>query len=335
MVTIRDIAKECGVSPATVSKALNGYGDISEATAERIREMADKMNYMPNSAARILKTNSSHSIGVILEDNTMSGLTHEFFAEILESAKSTLEQHGYDITLISERIGKNSFVEHCLYRKCDGVLVLCVDFTSEQVKELIESGIPLVTIDYPFEGKTCVMSDNMIGAGEIVKYLYRKGHRRIAYIHGEDVEVTRRRLSGFDKACRELGLSIPEVYLQEGRYHDPRSAEVLTEKLMSLPDRPTAIMYPDDYAFLGGRGALENMHLQVPRDVSVVGYDGIHLSQAIRPRLTTWQQNTSDMGRIAAERLMDIVEKKGKYYPENIRVHGRLLEGGSVTAPAR
>ena len=105
MVTIKDISKQCGVSPATVSKALNGYGDISTETAEMIRKTAQEMHYMPNAAARQLKTNMSHNIGVLFVDDTMSGLTHEYFSAILNSAKEEAERLGYDITFISRTVG--------------------------------------------------------------------------------------------------------------------------------------------------------------------------------------------------------------------------------------
>ena len=113
MVTIKDLSKLCEVSPATVSKALNGYGDVGQETTERILRAAREMHYMPNAAARQLKTNISHNIGVVFEDETMSGLTHEYFSQILNSAKNTVEALGYDITFISQTIGGRSFTEHC------------------------------------------------------------------------------------------------------------------------------------------------------------------------------------------------------------------------------
>ena len=186
MVTIKDISKALGVSPATVSKALNGYSDINPQTAERIRAAAKEMHYLPNIAARQLKTNRSHNIGVLFVDATNSGLTHEYFAAILNSAKETFEKLGYDVTFISDTIAgtKASFLEHARYRNCDGVLIASVDFTSPQVVELVKSEIPTVTIDYPFNDKSAVMSDNLEGQYELTKYVLEMGHRRIGLIHG-------------------------------------------------------------------------------------------------------------------------------------------------------
>lgn len=121
MATIKDISKRCGVSPATVSKALNGYGDISEETKQKILAAATELHYTPNAAARQLKTNTSHNIGVVFVDQTGSGLAHEYFSQILDSAKEEAEKRGYDITFISENVGYGSYLEHCRYRNCDEI----------------------------------------------------------------------------------------------------------------------------------------------------------------------------------------------------------------------
>lgn len=332
MVTIKDISQRCGVSPATVSKALNGYGDISSETAEMIRQTAQEMHYMPNAAARQLKTNSSHNIGVLFVDDTMSGLTHEYFSAILNSAKEEAELRGYDITFISSRIGgdRSSFVEHCRYRKCDGVLIASVDFTSEAVRELMESEFPTVTIDFSFNNRSCVMSDNVEGAYRLAEYVIGKGHRRIAFIHGEKTSVTEKRLVGFFRACEDNGITVPDEYVLEGKYHDPKSSERLTEQLMKMEKPPTVIIYPDDYSYLGGLRQLEKMDLSVPEDVSAVGYDGINLSQVLRPRLTTYYQDAAAIGKQSMKKLVESIENKRTCIVEQIMVSGKLLEGHSV-----
>ena len=123
MASIKDIAKACGVSVATVSKALNGHNDISQATKEKVREAARQIGYMPNSAARALKTNRTYNLGVLFVDEAQSGLTHEFFAAVLDSFKRHAEGRGYDITFINHNIGHghSSYLEHCRYRGVDGV----------------------------------------------------------------------------------------------------------------------------------------------------------------------------------------------------------------------
>ena len=249
MVTIKDISKRCNVSPATVSKALNGYEDISKETIELVKRTAQEMHYMPNAAARQLKTNISHNIGVLFVDDTMCGLTHEYFSAILNSTKEEAERLGYDITFISQNIGgeKISFAEHCRYRKCDGV-----------------------------------------------------------------------------------GIEVPEEYVIKAVYHDLKSSAKATEYLMQLDDPPTAIMYPDDFSYIGGMNQLERMGLSIPDDVSVTGYDGITLSEVLRPKLTTYYQDAEAIGRESARRLVDVIENPKTSIPEKIMVTGRLIEGKSV-----
>ncbi|MDD6550507.1 MAG: LacI family DNA-binding transcriptional regulator [Lachnospiraceae bacterium] len=335
MVRIKDIAKECNVSPATVSKALNGYADVGTETAALIRKTAERLHYMPNAAARMLKTNISHNIGVVFEDETMSGLTHEYFSHILNSAKNELEDHGYDITFISQKVGGNSFLEHCRYRKVDGVLIASVDFTNPQVRKLVMSEFPTVTIDYSFDSHSCVMSDNVEGAATLVSYLYEMGHRKIAFIHGENTSVTIKRLSGFYKRVKELGLSVPEEYVLESRYHDvERTSERLME-LLKLPDPPTAIMFPDDYSYIGCLQVFDSMHVSVPDDISIVGYDGIPMAQMIRPKLTTLKQDAEEIGRVSARKLIETIEHRKNVIVEELRVSGTLIEGGTVRRLSR
>ena len=137
MPSLKDLAKECGVSVATVSKALNDQPDISPATRERVRAAAHRMGYLPNAAARSLKTNRTYNLGVLFVDERQSGLTHEYFSAVLDSFKVEAEKHGYDITFINHNIsGKSmSYLEHCRYRNVDGVVIACVNFYEPQVVE--------------------------------------------------------------------------------------------------------------------------------------------------------------------------------------------------------
>jgi DNA-binding LacI/PurR family transcriptional regulator len=332
MVTIKDISKKCGVSPATVSKALNGYDDISEETIRLVRQTASELNYTPNAAARLLKTSISHNIGVLFVDDTMSGLTHEYFSYILNSVKEEAEISGYDITFISQKLGKRkmSFLQHCLYRNCDGVVIASVNFDSKAVHELINSDVPVVTIDYAFDNVSSVLSDNVEGAYELTSYLLNMGHRKIGYIFGEQTSVTNKRLVGFNKALKEHGVSIPPEYLVQGRYHDAEVVREATARLMDLPDPPTAIMFPDDISFLGGQAELTRRGLRIPEDISVCGYDGINLSGLLQPPLTTWHQDADRIGKESVRKLIETIEHRSTCAAEQIMVSGQLVSGSSV-----
>ena len=330
MVSMKDIALRCGVSVATVSKALNGQPDIGEETRSRIAAVAKELGYMTNSAARALKTNRTYNLGVLFVDERRSGLAHEYFSTMLESFKVEAETHGYDITFINHNVGgkRTSYLQHCLYRGVDGVVIACVDFNDPQVRELVDSDIPLVTIDRIFDNRLAVLSDNVRGVSALVHHVYEKGHRKIAFLHGERTSVTGNRLIGFHRTCEELGLQIPEEYIIECVYHDPDRCAQATQQLLNLPDPPTCILFPDDFSYIGGMKAIQEMGLRIPEDISVVGYDGIHLAKVLR--LTTYSQNAQELGRTAAKQLVSLIEHPKTTVLDRILVEGGLMEGNSV-----
>lgn len=332
VVTIKMIAKECGYSVATVSKALNGAPDISCDTRDKIRKVAEQMGYTSNSAARLLKTGRSYTFGVLFEDASNKGLTHSFFSHILNGFKHRAEELGYDILFISDGLGGRelSYAEHARYRSCDGVVIASVDYTQPAVTDLINSGIPVVTIDRVFDNCGSVVSDNIKGVEDLVHYVYEKGHRKIAFIHGEMTSVTKNRLASFYRSCRDLGIDIPADYILPSVYTDPSRAGELTRQLLALPDPPTCIFYPDDISYIGGMNQIEKMGLSIPENISAVGYDGLDISQMLRPKLTTLKQDAPLMGIRAAEELVRTVEEGSGYIPGRIMVGGYLLPGGTV-----
>lgn len=332
MVSMKDIAQRCGVSVATVSKALNGQPDIGEKTRARVRAVANELGYLTNATARALKTNRTYNLGVLFVDERQSGLTHEYFSAVLESFKVAAERHGYDITFINHNVtGQHtSYLRHCLSRGVDGVVIACVDFLDPQVMELVNSGIPVVTIDHVFNNRMAVVSDNVTGIDQLVRHVYAKGHRRIAFIHGESTAVTENRLTSFHRVCAELGLEIAPEYIRRSNYHDSESCRVITKELLALPQRPTCILFPDDISYLGGLNAILDAGLRVPQDISVTGYDGIRLSQVLTPRLTTYHQDTETLGKQAAELLIRLIEKPKTTLPKQVLVAGWLMEGQSV-----
>ena len=334
MVSMKDISVACGVSVATVSKALNDHGDIGAATKERIRQMAKEMGYFPNSAAKALKTNRTHNLGVLFEKEEHSGLTHDYFASVLDSLRCTAEEKGYDITFVNgcrTRPNRMPYLEHCRYRGFDGVILMCADFCDPEVMELVRSDLPMVTIDHPFDNVCAVMSDNSKGMRELFQYVYAKGHRRIAYIHGMDSAVTQKRLSSFNKTAAELGVDVPDEYIRTAAYRDTKGAFVETEKLLDLKKRPTCIFYPDDFACYGGMNAIHERGLRIPDDISVVGFNGIRIARHLESKLTTWQQDTRQLGMKAAEKVINLIEHPKSTLIEQILVEGQLYVGSSVT----
>ena len=269
MASLKDISKICGVSVATVSKALNDHKDIGEETKANIRRVAKEMGYSPNLSARALKTNRTYGIGVLFADEARSGLTHDYFSSVLDSFKRTAEKSGYDITFINScknRPDRMSYLEHSRYRGFDGVVLACIDFGDPEVIELVQSSIPVVTIDYLFNNRIAIMSDNVTGMKE----------------------------------------------------------------LLDLPDPPTCIIFPDDFASFGGINAIRQRGLQIPEDISVAGYDGIQAARQLEPRLTTVQQDTEQIGCLAARELISLIERPKTTIIEQVIVPGKVAEGKSV-----
>jgi len=332
LASLKDIAESCQVSVATVSKALSNQSDIGKATKEKIKKVAEELGYLPNAAARMLKTKRSNNIGVLFIDKMNSGLAHEYFSSVLENLKVESEKRGYDITFISQNIGnqKMSYLEHCRYRNYDGVVIASVDYTDPMVLELVTSELPVVTIDHIFNGKTAILSDNVKAIEDLVNYIYQCGHRKIAFIHGEDTAVTQKRLASFYKTCMQLGINVPEEYVKASYYHDPKSAGRITKQLLDHPDPPTCIMFPDDFSFIGGMNVIEEKGLRIPEDISVTGFDGILISQVLRPKLTTVKQDTEAIGHEAARMLIDWIENPKTNLASQILIPGKILEGQTV-----
>lgn len=332
MVSIKDISIKCGVSIATVSKALNNHSDIAETTKEIIRKTAKEMGYFPNSSARALKTNRTYNLGVLFIDEAQSGLTHEYFANVLDSFKVEAESNGYDITFINKHMGqkKMSYYEHSKYRGVDGVVIACINFWDQDVIELIHGELPIVTIDHVFDNRTAIISDNVKGMRDLITYINEMGHRKIAYIHGADSSVTQNRVGSFYKTLGELGITVPDEYVKSGIYHDADTTALLTKELLKLKDRPTCIIFPDDFSCIGGINAIKELGLRIPEDISVAGYDGILLSQVLDPKLTTLQQDTKTLGKSAAQKLITLIENPKATIIERVVVEGKVLSGNSV-----
>lgn len=333
MVSMKDIAAACNVSVATVSKALNDQSDIGEKTRELIKNTAKEMGYFPNSQARALRTNRSFNIGVLFVDKGQSGLTHDYFSEVLDSFKSEVEEKGYDITFINcskTSQSRLSYLEHSKYRGFDGIVIACIDFNDPEVIELVNSDIPLVTIDYLFNNKSSVTSNNFSGMQELTSYVVSMGHKKIAYICGDDTSVTRNRLAAFYQVLENNGIEIPDEYVLQANYRNVKVAEEMTDKLLAMENRPTCIMYSDDYSSLGGYNSIFNHGLKIPDDISICGYDGNTIASQIEPKLTTLRQDTRKIGKVAAEKLISLIEKPKTTLVEQITINGKLEAGKTV-----
>lgn len=332
MATIRELSLKCGVSVSTVSKALNGYQDISEATRDLVLEAANEMGYFPNATARALKLKKSCNLGVLFETRSNHGLRNEYFAHILASFKEKAAKRGYDITFIEQNIGnrKMSYLEHCKYRNFDGVCIACAEFNDPGVLEIVSSDFPVVTIDHAFNDAISILSDNLDGMRQLTQYIIDQGHTKIAFIHGSKSSVTHNRLVSFNNTLKENGITIPQEYYLEGEYRSAESGEALAQKLLKLEDPPTCIIASDDFAAVGVMNTIHRLGLKIPEDISLAGYDGISISQALEPNLTTIKQDTDKIGSEAAKQLINLIENPMETSLDNIYLKVQLVKGGSV-----
>lgn len=332
MVTLKDIARECKVSFSTVSKALKGSTEISYETTQFIQKKAREMGYHPNIAARSLRTNRTYDIGVIFEDKTGAGFQHQYFATIISGIQKVAFSKGYEMTFVSGDSTKNyDYYAHALARNYDGVAILSCDFTSDGIRQLVQSEVPTVTLDYFYDiDHAAVMSDYSAGVEELLEYVISCGHKNIAMIHGEKTWVTDQRIETFKKVCQKHNLEIPADYFAEGLYHDPVTSSAATEVLLGLKNPPTCIFYPDDYAALGGIRELSSHGLTPGKDISIVGYDGIALTSMMIPPLTTYEQNGEAIGRAMAEELLQKIENPDAYQPKKEMISGRIIKGGTI-----
>lgn len=332
MATIQELSERCGVSVSTVSKALNGYTDISDKTKELVIQMANEMGYFPNANARALKLKKTYNIGVLFSTHTNLGLRNDYFAHILSALKEEAALYGYDITFIEHHIGrrKMTYLEHCQYRHFDGVCIVCAEYENEEVIQLVNSDLPVITIDYAFQKSYSIISDNYGGMKQLTNYIIRQGHKNIALIHGVKTLVTKNRLDGFMDAMKENGIKVPKEYVLEGIYRNPVVAEELTNKLLLLHNQPTCIIAPDDQSAAGVINAIRKHGLQVIKDVSVAGYDGIDIQQLVGVKLTSVKQERDNIGREAAKKLFQLIENPEEQPLDTIFMKQSLIIGNSI-----
>lgn len=275
----------------------------------------------------------SYNIGVLFADQSNNGLTHDYFAGILDSFKRTVEEKGYVISFLNcckDGVNRKTYLEQVRHRRYDGVVIACIEYDDAEVTELVRSDIPIVTIDQEIDNAIAVNSDNVQGIKNLVRYLGEMGHRRIAYITGDDNTVTAARLRGFREACEEIGVKIPEEYIRNSEYRNMKKASYQTEQLLALETPPSCILYSDDFAAIGGINVLRARGLEIPEDISVTGYDGINILSQYEPRLTTVRQNTVKIGRIAAEKLIECIENPKQADRKTVVVETELEKGRTV-----
>lgn len=313
-VGIRDVAREAGVSITTVSRALNGYTDVSEETRDKIKSIAERLNYAPNINARSLGGKAQVTIALLV-----SGLKHTdesgIVFGILSGAYHATIKNNYDFILLTTNQGKQkemNYLQLCRERNINGVAIQGIRTDDPYYEELIKSEIPCVVIDLDLKGKnvSSVSIDNVDASYTAVKNIIEKGHRNIGMINGTDTaEVSRDRFTGYAKALIEKSISINLEYVKNGKY-DENIAYKEGKNLISENPEITAIFCASDVMAIGLIRAINDMGKVVPDDISVVGFDDIPVSKYINGGLSTVKQDPFVTGQIAINMLCDMINNK-------------------------
>ncbi|MBR7828902.1 LacI family DNA-binding transcriptional regulator [Actinospica sp. MGRD01-02] len=318
MAGIKDLARECGVSVATVSRALNGHPEVSVETRRQVQQAAERLGYRPSQSARALVRGRSDAVGLLWDSGyETAGRKHPFLLSLLVGLKQALSDVGRHLILLNvdvDRQGPRAYLDTARQFQVDGVIVMGVDDHRPALRELFESSLPCVAIDHDIAGPRacCVTSDNRAGAVEAVRHLHDLGHRRIATITGPvDLMPAVQRLRGFQQAVGELGLDLPDEYVQNGDFFMD-SGYACGRRLAGLPKsrRPTAVFVAGDEMALGAMHAFADAGLDVPEDIAVVGFDDIEAASLVRPALTTVAQDSLALGTAAVSALLDFVDDR-------------------------
>ena len=329
MITLKDIASACGVSVATVSRALNGSGDISPAQTDRIRRTARQMGYLPNAAARALKTNRSFMLGILYEDR----MDHEYFSLVIEALRAYAEERGFDLTFLSRttRDGSMDYPEHAARRNLDGVVLVSCRWQEPSVQRLLTGTLPCVAIDYAQDGCDTVVNDNFGSMKRLVGEAAARGYRSIAFIHGETDYVTENRLNGFRAGLRDAGLPEKDAYIRPARFRSAEDSWREAQALMALPEPPDCVFFPDDFSLMGVMDALRRQNVRLLDRFAAVGYDGIRPSAYFYPRIFTYRQDTDAIGRLAVEKLLSrILRPEEEYTAGTAVVPGEIVPGDTL-----
>lgn len=330
---IFEVARSAGVSIATVSRVSNGTAPVGPRTAARVRAAMERLGYSPDALARGLAARRSHTLGLLITDILMP-----YFPDIVRGAQEAAEAAGYVVLLGDASVhtaSEDLLVKRLLERRVDGLIVASSRTTDEYARQLRSEDVPVVCINGPLgQFPHAVQIDQRQGARLAVDHLAELGHRRIAHITGPTGVPTRaERLAAFRAALRDRGIAYDPslVATNVSTIDQSRSA---TAQLLALADPPTAIFAYNDRLAVGSYQAIRAAGLVIGRDVSVVGFDDIPMTEWLDPPLTSVRQPRRDMGRTAVDILLTAL--RGEAAPDLVVVQPTLVVRGSTgRAPAQ
>lgn len=309
-LTIKDIAREAGVSVSSVSRVINNNYPVSPEVRKRVEAAMLANDYHPNAVARSLRSSKTHMIALIVPD-----LPNLFFMRVAKGIEKEIAKNGYCLTIASsggKAAKERALIEVFFARRIDGLIIASTDASSEKIDECTNNGVPVVAIDrdIPGIGRNKVLWNNVDGVRELTQHLIENGHRRIGVINVSlSNENGKARLEGFKQVMKESGLPLPSKYVS-GPNHTVEEAEASVMKMMKLPNRPTALFCANDVVLNGTLRALRKLNLRVYDDVSVAAYGCCDCNEFVLPQITTAEQDCVELGQKAGWLLNRIIEKK-------------------------
>jgi LacI family transcriptional regulator len=300
MANIYEVAELAGVSLATVSRVINPGAKVSEKTRQKVLSAMQQLGYQPNSIAQSLATRSSNSVGVIVSE-----LHGPFFGAMLSAIEETLKGAGKFVLVAaghSKEEQEREAVRFLVSRNCDALIVHCERLTDKFLVDHDHENTPLVVMNRKVRGLAdrCFSLNNELGGFLATQSLLRRKHKKIAYISGPlDWGDAKQRLAGHKRALTEAGVKFDERLLYEGDYHETGGQEALNA-LLAKKIPFTALACANDEMAAGAMAAAHERGLDLPRELSIVGYDDAPISRYVYPKLTTVHYPIADMGRMAA-----------------------------------
>jgi LacI family transcriptional regulator len=336
MATIKDVARVAGVSIATVSATLNGTARVSEKRSKRVWEAVRSVGYTPHGIARSLRTGHTRSIGLIVGD-----ISNPFFTSLAKAVEARASEAGYIVILLNsdENPAKElDLMKVLIENRVAGILLAPSGYDAVYLAALAATiRIPVVLVDRQLPGTAydAVVVDNLAAARRVTDYLIRLNHRRIAIVIGrQHLWTTEQRVRGYRESLRAAGLPRHrELEVIADSQID--TAYQMTQRVLSLPEPPTAIFAANNLMMLGALEAILDMGFECPGKISLAGIDDFSWSSAIRPRLTTVSQPIEEMGRRAMDLLIErIAHRKAPRIPppQTVALEPLLLIRDSCSA---
>ena len=311
--TIVDVAKKAGVSKSTVSKVLNSTPYVSEKAKASVLKAMVELDYIPNSIARnLVKNRNTPIIGLIVSD-----ILNPFFPEVVRGVEDTARIKNYSMVLCNTDYDlrkEENYINFLLQIRASGIIFASTRIHDSIIYELKKLKYPFILLSriHPIIETDFVGVDNELGAKIAVKYLIDKGHKKIAHITGPlDTSPAMQRLNGYKNALKENGIEYDEDLVMTGDFRESGGYECAKKLLIiNRKKRPTAIFAANDLSAMGAMEAIYSLGLKVPDDISIIGYDNIHISSYPSINLTTINQPKYEMAKIATEILIDKFENK-------------------------